>query len=648
MSMLYFFLGKAFRLAGSTPLPIVLGKMRRFLFLFVGVGFLSVALTACSGGSNGGSSGSGGGNNPATNGTLATDEEGNMSVRGTGNLSMDNISNTDEGGSVSTDSEDNSTDEEGDNVSMGDEAGGTSVMDGETNQSTNTTEEDNPMDKKGDNVSMGDGVGGEGDPSGMGGDTMPDVNEPDGDKDGVADELDVDRDGDGLIEITTADGLNGVRYALDGSGRRLAEGDPLNTAGCGNGNTTTSCVGYELAANISLASYADADGGKGWQPLGHDTNNATDGCQGSAFDGIFEGNGFVISDLRIQRLRTDCVGLFGHITESSEIHNLTLHADRVAGEDSVGALVGDGSSAVIVSSSAEVRRVSGSSKVGGLVGDGTGVQIVNSSIVVGEVSATNTNSYVGGLVGDGMNARIFYSFVKVGEVSGEIMWVGGLIGYGEAAEVVSSSVIANEVDGIRNVGGLIGYGEAAQVVSSSVVVGRVGSTDRRSDQAIGGLVGYGFDSQIYSSSVVARKVIGSDDQVGGLTGYGQRARGIYSYVISNSNITLFGAENGEGAYNNASYINNLSSMPTDYTGIYASWNKTAEPLAVWCDRDNSESIESDERTNDNRIWDFGTENEYPAIRCTPIAPADWRDWWFLNRTTGDLQLDQARLNELLP
>ena len=95
-------------------------------------------------------------------------------------------------------------------------------------------------------------------------------------------------------------------------------------------------------------------------------------------------------------------------------------------------------------------------------------------------------------------------------------------------------------------------------------------------------------------------------------------------------------------------------MPTGYTRIYADWDDETdifgdgdEPLAVWCDKDNSGSIEAGEETDDNRIWNFGTSSEYPAIRCTPIAPAEWRSWWFLNGT-GEPQLDESRLDELLP
>ena len=67
---------------------------------------------------------------------------------------------------------------------------------------------------------------------------------------------------------------------------------------------------------------------------------------------------------------------------------------------------------------------------------------------------------------------------------------------------------------------------------------------------------------------------------------------------------------------------------------------TDEPLAVWCDKDNSGSIEEGEDTDDNLIWDFGTSSEYPAIRCTPITPGEWRSWWSLDES-GNPALNRA-------
>ena len=336
------------------------------------------------------------------------------------------------------------------------------------------------------------------------------------DGDNVADGLDIDRDGDGLIEIGTAEELNGVRYALDGSGRQLEMGGTLNTSGCASG---IECAGYELIADISIQSYA---GGNGWPPLGRDTGSSS-GCQGDPFNGTFEGNDWTISGLRIIPTGQDCVGLFGHIAAGSEIRNLRLSAERVGGRDHVGALVGWGEAIRIVSSSVVVGGdgVAGRDHVGGLVGSGALARIVSSS-VMGEVSGRGDR--VGGLVGHGEAARIDSSSV-MGEVSGNDN-IGGLVGHGEAARIDSSSVMG-EVSGNDNIGGLVGHAEDARIVSSSVEAANVSGNDN-----IGGLVGTGVDTRIISSSVEAAKVSGRDD-VGGLVGKGNSAQINSSSVVAN-------------------------------------------------------------------------------------------------------------------
>ena len=462
----------------------------------------------------------------------------------------------------------------------------------------------------------------------------------DGDGDGCRNDEDIDDDGDGLIEIGTHQELNAVRYALNGNGSRSAANAVLDTTGCGGDGGITSCSGYELVANISLATYANADSGKGWQPLGHDIDGATAGCQGAAFNGIFEGNGFMISDLSISRSGEDCVGLFGHIAEGSEIRNLTLRSDTVIGEDDVGGLVGDGQGARIVSSSVVMKGIKGNRAVGGLVGWGEGARIHSSSVVVGEVEG----------IGSGRNNR---------------QPIAGLVGWGQSATIISSSVVAGMISGNQRTGGLVGQGLSVRIYSSSVVASMISLID----DTVGGLVGQGRSIEIYSSSVVAAEV-SAIDAVGGLVGVFTSGKVAYSYVVSGSSASML-VGLGNGAIGAASYWDSDTSkvstgnhgqaktsddlqMPEGYDGIYATWNDDTdifsdgmsdEPLAVWCDRDKSGSIEEDEKINDNLIWDFGGTNDYPAINCTPISPTEWRSWWSL--VNGKPELNQMLLNQEL-
>ncbi len=557
--------------ASLVPLPILLGKLGRFLFFLAAAGFLLIALTACAGGS---------GDSSAGDSPKAIQDDDNDGIENDlDNCPMD--ANTDQ-----LDTDDDKVgdacdeDDDGDGVRDGVEAAGCALA-------------------------------------------------ADCDNDGARDGADVDDDGDGLIEIGTAAELDAVRYALNGSGRRSLRNGVLNTDGCGNG-TTASCSGYELVTDISLAAYANNEGGKGWQPLGHDTNSVIDRCQGAAFNGIFEGNGWTITDLSINRPTEDCVGLFGQMAVNSEIRNLTVRAEAVVGRNIVGGLVGSGDRYRIISSSVVAAKVSGSTTVGGLVGFGPFARVHSSSVVAAEVSGVSNS--VGGLLGSGEPVRIHSSSVVVGVVSGN-NFVGGLVGVGESAGIISSSVVAGEVSGRNTVGGLVGDGRSAQIRSSSVVVGKVSETA----SFVGGLVG-AFTGQLAYSYVV------SGSNVNMLAGISSGTR-VASYWDSDTSGFTSGGNLGTPKTSDA-----LRS-PTDYEGIYDDWNKTNifggdEPLAVWCDRDNSGNITGDEKVDANLIWDFGESDEYPAIRCTPLKPDDWRDWWSLNATDKP-ELDRDRLDEAL-
>ncbi len=798
MNILFFFLSKAFCLAAffvTVLLQILLGKLGRFLFFLVGVSSLSIAVTAC----NGGGSDSSEDGFPRDLSGVEQKEDGidhnNKSIRS--EVDTDGDGRTD---SVDTDDDNNGKpqleralldklrpslngDGRADSVDTDDDNDGKPQLErtrldklrpslnGDRRADSVDTDDDNNgkpqlertrLDKLRPSLNRdgrADSVDTDDDNDGK-----PQLKRPrldslglDDDNDGVTNRRDIDDDGDGLIEIATAAELNAVRYALNGGGRRLSEGANLDTRGCSGDGGIRSCNGYELVADISLATYADVDGGKGWQPLGHDTDSSTPGCQGAAFEGTFEGNNFMISDLNINRLGEDCVGLFGHIAEGSEIRNLRLRVEIVRGDKYVGSLVGDGQSAWIRSSLVEASGVHGNDGVGGLVGRGDSAQIDSSSISVVKVSG---NDDVGGLVGRGDSTRIHSSSVVAAEVSGTFSYVGGLVGDGPSVQIDSSAVGADKVKGTSGVGGLVGSGEGARIILSSVsasdvigyngvgglvghgpsvrihfsrvvaeevrgrgpvVGGLVGSgysaqihsssvevfkvnggidtlIEGAGDSFVGGLVGGGGGARVHSSSVVVGEVEGSGNNVGGLLGGGGGARihsssvvvskvegngnnvgGLvgdfdsgqvaYSYVVSGSNTTMLvgsGSGTGVASYwdsetsgrNSGNYGDAKTSdelrMSTGYEGVYADWdddtdifdNGNNEPLAVWCDKDNSGDIEEAERQDDNRIWDFGESDEYPAIRCSAqLPPAEWRSWWSLDGD-GKPQLDRTRFFDL--
>ena len=89
----------------------------------------------------------------------------------------------------------------------------------------------------------------------------------------------------------------------------------------------------------TVANYGDSSD-TGWQRIGE--------RRGEPFRATFEGNGYTISNLMINRGGEDDVGLFG-IISWNEIANLGLLNVNITGANNVGGLVGS-NSAIITNS----------------------------------------------------------------------------------------------------------------------------------------------------------------------------------------------------------------------------------------------------------------------------------------------------------
>ena len=111
------------------------------------------------------------------------------------------------------------------------------------------------------------------------------------DNDGADGIIDIDKDGDGLIEICDLEGLSEIRYQLDGSSYITSADATTITQGC----PRAGCLGYELVKDLDFkadASYRTTSNkvtwtkGDGWLPIGSLSN---------PFSAVFEGNGHTIA-----------------------------------------------------------------------------------------------------------------------------------------------------------------------------------------------------------------------------------------------------------------------------------------------------------------------------------------------------------------
>ena len=234
---------------------------------------------------------------------------------------------------------------------------------------------------------------------------------------------------------------------------------------------------FVLADNIDLSSISN------WTPIGNNLKR---------FYGTFDGNGYVISNLTIDRPDEDYVGLFGY--SYGDIKNLGLENVNVKGRDYVGGLVGMASmtSMTTITNCYVLGDVSGTNNVGGLAGDVSGD--ITSCSVSGTVSG---NRLVGGLVGITLG-DITSCNVKC-DVSGTEA-VGGLAG--NAARDITNSYVTGNVSGTDKVGGLAG--NVSGDITSCSVSGTV-SGDSNTGVLVGrAYVGLGEPITISSSSVLSQ------------------------------------------------------------------------------------------------------------------------------------------------
>ncbi|RZV14659.1 beta strand repeat-containing protein, partial [Aliarcobacter butzleri] len=232
---------------------------------------------------------------------------------------------------------------------------------------------------------------------------------------------------------------------------------------------------YELGSNIDAGVTNTWNAGEGFSPIGKDYFNA--------FAGTFDGKGFTISDLYINRPDTNYIGLFGYAIGST-IKNLGLVNVNITGKSFVGGLTGLNQGGLIENSYSNAN-ISGIQIVGGLVGFNQNGTIQNSYSNANISGSDN----LGGLVG--LNYGAILNSYTTGEIIGTEYFVGGLIGSNDNG-TIQNSYSNTTVTGKGAVGGLAG-GNGGTIENSYAS----GIVDGEFD--VGGLVGANSNGTIQDS-----------------------------------------------------------------------------------------------------------------------------------------------------
>jgi len=206
---------------------------------------------------------------------------------------------------------------------------------------------------------------------------------------------------------------------------------------------------YELEKDINISNCRTLDEGRGFTPIG---------SSGKPFTGIFDGKGFTISGLYINRPTSDSVGLFG-FTNGAVIAGVSVVADSIIGKNFTGGIAGSFNGGTIGGSSFE-GAVKGQNNVGGLVGSANGT--IDQSYSAGFVDGSYR---VGGLVG--RNDGTIRDSYSTSAVTGAMGHIGGLAGYTNGS--IINCYAASEVETETGVvGGLLGFAEAPITITKAL------------------------------------------------------------------------------------------------------------------------------------------------------------------------------------
>ncbi|MFH2124339.1 MAG: GLUG motif-containing protein [Pseudomonadota bacterium] len=307
---------------------------------------------------------------------------------------------------------------------------------------------------------------------------------------------------------------------------------------------------FILTADINL-DVAPYNEGEGWEPIG--TYVGWDDPANVPFTGSFDGNGYSIANLVINRSDQDHIGLFGH-ARNAQFSDLSLQVN-ITGRSQVGGLVGILLSSTIsgvqvtgtvqgmytevgglagyiretdiAQSSAAVEVSAGTAHIGGLVGNVQNGSSIDDCHATGSVSSP-TNYAVGGLAGTFWGSTLEDSYA-IGNVSGKdsVGGLAGVHGMGAITRCYATGDVTATEGGTVNFGGLAGRAESGALITDSFAVGDVSGVDK-----VGGLVGYHSSINAITNSYAIGRVSGTTGDLGGLVGSNVSATITASYYNS--------------------------------------------------------------------------------------------------------------------
>ncbi len=237
--------------------------------------------------------------------------------------------------------------------------------------------------------------------------------------------------------------------------------------------------------------------GTGFKPIGNKNDNAD---ESTAFQGIFNGSGFILNNLYQNTSWDKYTGLFGRIYNAT-IKNLTLKGELKVAKIDSGAVIGSAKGTSTIENVINYVNASstiGSNSLSGIIGISSGEVTIKNCINYGNITNSNNAGGLVGIVTNISNTRIENSS-NYGTITNNLgKHAGGLIGRDDGSEshtTIKNSYNKGDVKGSNPntttlIGGLMGFVHGKIEIENSYNTGNIKSSAKEDIiQYTGGLIG---------------------------------------------------------------------------------------------------------------------------------------------------------------
>ena len=272
---------------------------------------------------------------------------------------------------------------------------------------------------------------------------------------------------------------------------------------------------YVLANDIDFSGYTQT-----WWPI-------------YPFTGIFDGNGYSISNFKLENLADNDSGLFGFIGEGAVVKNLGMKdvditIDVIGSIEYTGAIAGHNMG--LIQNCYVTGSVTGIIMAGGIAGENKGT--IQNCYVTAD---TTGGSVVGGIAG--ANSGTIQNCYTSGDL-GNQDFIGGIAGVNELGGIIQYCYASGSIIGDGRVGGLVGSSADSTIQNSVALNPQIGDISNAAARRVVGITGrdnilsnnYGDSGTTIGGSPVTTE-IGLDTVNGENVGPNQRNSDWWQYTV---------------------------------------------------------------------------------------------------------------------